>query len=48
MDVNEQSFQLIADYLNHTLSPDPNVRRPGKFNFYHNHFFRLKYVNFFF
>jgi hypothetical protein len=30
MDLNEQSFQLIADFLNQTLSPDPNVRRPGK------------------
>ena len=29
MDINEQSFQTIADYLNQTLSPDPNVRRPG-------------------
>ena len=33
MDLNEQSFQLIADYLNQTLSPDPNTRRPGMFFF---------------
>lgn len=30
MDLNEQSFQLIADFLNQTLSPDPNVRRPAE------------------
>lgn len=30
MEINEQSFKLLADYLEKTLSPDPNVRRPGK------------------
>lgn len=31
MEINEENFKLLAQYLQQTLSPDPNVRRPGKF-----------------
>lgn len=30
MELNEDNFKLMAQYLQQTLSPDPNVRRPGK------------------
>lgn len=30
MEINEENFKLLAQYLQQTLSPDPNVRRPGK------------------
>lgn len=30
MDINEENFKLLAQYLQQTLNPDPNVRRPGK------------------
>lgn len=30
MEVNNENLQLLAGYLQQTLSPDPNVRRPGK------------------
>lgn len=33
MEINEENFQKLAQYLQQTLSPDPNVRRPGKFFF---------------
>lgn len=26
---NNEKFKLLAAYLQQTLSPDPNVRRPG-------------------
>ncbi|GAB0098901.1 Exportin-2 [Sergentomyia squamirostris] len=30
MDLNEENFRLLAQYLQQTLSPDPNVRRPAE------------------
>lgn len=33
MDITENNFRILSEYLDNTLSPDPNVRRPGKFNF---------------
>ncbi len=30
IDVNEQALSELSGYLEKTLSPDPNVRRPGK------------------
>lgn len=30
MEINESNFKILAQYLQQTLSPDPNVRRPGK------------------
>lgn len=33
MDITENNFRILSEYLGNTLSPDPNVRRPGKFNF---------------
>lgn len=30
MDLSDANFKLIADYLLSSLSPDANVRRPGK------------------
>jgi hypothetical protein len=30
MDINENNFRILGEYLNGTLSPDPAVRRPGK------------------
>lgn len=30
MDLNEDNFKLMAQYLLQTLSPNPDVRRPGK------------------
>uniref|UniRef100_A0A1L8DKS7 Exportin-2 n=1 Tax=Nyssomyia neivai TaxID=330878 RepID=A0A1L8DKS7_9DIPT len=30
MDLNEDNFRLLAQYLQHTLSPDPNIRRPAE------------------
>lgn len=32
MEINEENFKTLAQYLQQTLSPDPNVRRPGKFS----------------
>lgn len=29
MDINDNNFKIIMDYLQSTLSPDPNIRRPG-------------------
>lgn len=31
MEASEENFTLLADYLQKTLNPDPNIRRPGKF-----------------
>ena len=28
MEINDQSLQVVAEFLEKTLSPDPNVRRP--------------------
>lgn len=30
MEINEENFKTLAQYLQQTLSPDQNVRRPGK------------------
>lgn len=30
MEINEDNFKTLAQYLQQTLNPDPNVRRPGK------------------
>lgn len=30
MEINEENFKLLAQYLQQTLNPDPNVRRQGK------------------
>lgn len=30
MEQNEENFKLLAQYLQHTLSPDASIRRPGK------------------
>lgn len=30
MDINENNFKILTEYLANTLSPDPAVRRPGK------------------
>lgn len=30
MDINDNNFKIIMEYLQNTLNPDPNVRRPGK------------------
>jgi exportin-2 (importin alpha re-exporter) len=30
MDLNEQTFAMIAECLEKTLSPDPNIRRPAE------------------
>lgn len=30
MEVTEANLQLLAGYLQQTLSADPNVRRPGE------------------
>lgn len=29
MEINETNLQQLGGYLQQTLSPDPNVRRPG-------------------
>lgn len=31
MEVTDANLQLLAGYLQQTLSADPNVRRPGEF-----------------
>lgn len=30
MDINENNFKILTEYLSNTLSPDPSVRRPGE------------------
>lgn len=30
MDITENNFRIMSEYLSNTLSPDVNVRRPGK------------------
>lgn len=30
MEVTEENLATMANYLKQTLSPDPNIRRPGK------------------
>lgn len=30
MDLDENNFRILGEYLKGTLSPDPAVRRPGK------------------
>lgn len=35
MEINEENFKTLAQYLQQTLSPDPNVRRPGKLQSFH-------------
>ncbi|XP_055703907.1 exportin-2 [Phlebotomus papatasi] len=30
MDLNEENFRLLAQYLQQTLNPDPNIRRPAE------------------
>lgn len=30
MELTDDNFKQIAQYLLNTLNPDPNVRRPGK------------------
>lgn len=29
MDINDNNFKILTEYLANTLSPDPAVRRPG-------------------
>lgn len=31
MEVTDANLQLLASYLQQTLSADPNVRRPGEY-----------------
>ena len=31
MEVNEENLNRMVECLNQTLSPDPNLRKPGKF-----------------
>lgn len=31
MEINENNFERLASYLQQTLSPDPEVRRPGEY-----------------
>lgn len=30
MEINEENFKNLAQYLQQTLSPDPNIRRPAE------------------
>lgn len=30
MDITDNNFKIMSDYLANTLNPDVNVRRPGK------------------
>jgi exportin-2 (importin alpha re-exporter) len=32
MELTDDNLRTLSDYLQHTLSPDVNVRRPGEFN----------------
>lgn len=32
MEVTDENLATLANYLQQTLNPDPNVRRPGKIN----------------
>lgn len=29
MEINDANLQTLSEYLRQTLSPDPNIRRPG-------------------
>lgn len=31
MEVTDENLATLANYLQQTLNPDPNVRRPGKY-----------------
>lgn len=33
MEINEENFKSLAQYLQQTLNPDPSIRRPGKIFF---------------
>ena len=47
MDINDNNFKIMSDYLANTLNPDVNVRRPGKFEKTQN-FNNLQNFKFFF
>jgi hypothetical protein len=32
MELTDDNLRTLSDYLQHTLSPDVNIRRPGEFN----------------
>lgn len=32
MDITDNNFRIMSEYLANTLNPDVNVRRPGKSN----------------
>lgn len=34
MEINESNFKILAQYLQQTLNPDPNVRRPGNISIF--------------
>lgn len=34
MDVTEENLATLANYLQQTLNPDQNIRRPGWFCYY--------------
>lgn len=29
MEISEENLRTLSEYLQHTLNPDPNIRRPG-------------------
>lgn len=31
MEISEDNLRTLGEYLQHTLNPDPNVRRPGDY-----------------
>lgn len=35
MEISEENLATLAQYLQQTLNPDPNVRRPGTAFFIH-------------
>lgn len=47
MEVNEENFKTLAQYLQQTLSPDQNIRRPGKLNHFVRYFFFHSQITFF-
>lgn len=43
MDITDNNFQIMSEYLANTLNPDVNVRRPGKsLKFYHFSFYEIQ------
>jgi hypothetical protein len=41
MELTDDNLRTLSDYLQHTLSPDVNVRRPGEFNLCHQKIFNF-------